>query len=167
LKYAIAFFLTFASHLAYCEQPDEKYNALVDEALELTGGLAVAGQISDLFIGEFIKALKRGKEKVPEEVVAVVQEEVRNIIGESIASGEFQALLYPIYAEHISRKDLKAMIRFYKSKAGKRIVATLPVVAQESMAAGQAWGKALGPEVSKRIREKLDDIGYTTTQPTN
>jgi len=56
-------------------------------------------------------------------------------------------LLFPIYKKHLSHDDLKAIIAFYESDAGKRLVASQPEIVQESMQVGAQWGQ----DVAKRV----------------
>jgi hypothetical protein len=65
-------------------------------------------------------------------------------------------LVVPIYDKHFSEQEIDALITFYSSPAGKKIVQTLPIVMQESMAAGQQWGK----ELSEKVIEKMKAKGY-------
>lgn len=60
---------------------------------------------------------------------------------------ELNEQLFPIYKKHLSHDDLKTIIAFYKSKAGKRLVASQPAIIKESMQAGEKWGQ----DVAKRV----------------
>jgi len=167
MKYLLAIFLILSASNSYGDEPDAEYNALVDEVLELTGALNLADQFSELFVAEFVRVFKESKREVSAEVFDVVEEEVVGLISESIGRGDFHELLYPLYAKHLSRADLKAMIKFYSSDAGRRIVAALPPITQESMAAGQAWGSSLGPELSRRITDRLEKEGFNDEAAAN
>ncbi len=59
-----------------------------------------------------------------------------------------------IYKKHFSQADIKALIKFYESPIGKKLVQEQPTVMAESMEAGQNWGRSLGEKVYKRIQEK-------------
>ena len=63
-------------------------------------------------------------------------------------------LVVPIYDKHFSEQEIDALITFYSSPAGKKIIQTMPVVMQESMAAGQQWGKELSEKVMERMKAK-------------
>lgn len=62
----------------------------------------------------------------------------------------------PIYQKHLTEADLKGIIAFYQTPAGKKLAEKTPLITQESMQAGQAWGMKLG----KQIVEKLKEKGY-------
>ena len=59
-----------------------------------------------------------------------------------------------VYLKHLDRAEMTAAINFYQSEQGKRIVAALPIVTQESMEAGKAWGTELA-------KKTLADLGVS------
>lgn len=62
-------------------------------------------------------------------------------------------LLVPIYAAHLTRPELDELVRFYSSPVGKRLAAAQPAITQESIAAGQAWGAAIGKQVADSLSQ--------------
>lgn len=60
----------------------------------------------------------------------------------------------PIYARHLSAKDVKELIAFYESPVGRKLVAVQPQILQESMAAGQEWGREMAEGLVRTAREK-------------
>ena len=60
--------------------------------------------------------------------------------------------LVPVYQKHLTEKDLKGIIAFYESPAGKNYAAKVPAIMQESMAAGQQWGAEVGAEMVRRLQ---------------
>ncbi len=61
-------------------------------------------------------------------------------------------LVVPIYARHLTRDDVKALITFYESPVGKKLVAAQPAIVAESMAAGQIWGQDVGMRVAAKMQ---------------
>jgi hypothetical protein len=61
-----------------------------------------------------------------------------------------------IYDRHFSKEDLQAALDFYRSAAGQRMVAELPAVMNESMAAGQEWGQQKAAEVADELRREQE-----------
>ena len=65
---------------------------------------------------------------------------------------EILSLMIPIYDKYLSHNDIKAMIHFYQSPAGKRLITAQPKIAQESMMVGQQWGERIaGPPTKYSI----------------
>jgi hypothetical protein len=63
-------------------------------------------------------------------------------------------MVVPIYDKHLSEQDIKSVIAFYETPAGKRFVKVLPQLTQESMVAGQKWGMALAQKVVDRLQKQ-------------
>ena len=66
-----------------------------------------------------------------------------------------------VYAEKFSEQELKALITFYKSPLGQKMVAEEPVIIDESMRRVQTWGDALSSKVMDRFREEMKKKGHT------
>lgn len=70
-------------------------------------------------------------------------------------------MIVPIYRKNLSHEDVKAMIAFFESDAGKRIAQKVPNITAESMQAGMIWGQ----EVGKKIHEDIQSKGYKIRLP--
>lgn len=57
----------------------------------------------------------------------------------------------PIYDKHLSQEDLKALLEYYKSPFGQRMLKILPEVARDSQLAGYTLGQ-------KAAEEAMDDL---------
>ena len=56
---------------------------------------------------------------------------------------ELTALIVPIYKKHLTQEDVDAMITFYATPTGKKLINTMPAIMQESMITGQRWGQGI------------------------
>ncbi|HEY0098022.1 MAG TPA: DUF2059 domain-containing protein [Pyrinomonadaceae bacterium] len=66
----------------------------------------------------------------------------------------------PIYARRFSAAEVKEFIKFFDSPAGRKMIATLPLIREEAFAIGYERGRKLG----ERIREKLRARGYSLSE---
>ncbi|HET8715914.1 MAG TPA: DUF2059 domain-containing protein [Holophagaceae bacterium] len=57
----------------------------------------------------------------------------------------------PVYEKHLTAGEVKAYLAFAATPEGAAIMAKLPVINDEAMAAGQAWGQQLGLEVAQKL----------------
>ena len=146
----------------HSQETDEEYNRLVDEILEVTGALKIGEQLSALLVTQMTAALKNADSSLPDRAYELIEEEVNAGLTQSIESGSFSKLMYPVYARHLSKHDLQAMVAFYNTEEGARIAAATPIMAQQAMVAGQEWGNALGPEISNRVVKRLREEGIFT-----
>src|SRR5262249_31665010 len=72
---------------------------------------------------------------------------------------ELSDVVAAVYARNFSADDLRALNAFYRTPAGQRMLQKLPVVAQETMAAGAKFGRSVGGEVQQRMIEELRKRG--------
>lgn len=68
--------------------------------------------------------------------------------------GDLVKMMEPIYQKHLTEDELKAIIAFYATPAGKKLAEKTPVIMQESMQAGQQWGMAIGSKVAQKMKDK-------------
>jgi hypothetical protein len=60
----------------------------------------------------------------------------------------------PIYDKYYTETDIDQLIEFYKSPVGKKMIEVQPQLTQESMLAGQTWGRQIAEKVMHRMKEK-------------
>lgn len=108
--------------------------------LELTGSAQIGQQI----IGQMLDAFKKASPDVPESFWDEVAKEFN--------PAAMIDLIVPVYEKHLTHEDVKGLIAFYESPLGRKMTSVLPVIAQESMQAGQQWGM----DVAQRVQQKLE-----------
>jgi hypothetical protein len=116
--------------------------------LHLSGSDKLGDQVVDQMLGQF-KAM--AGPDVPASVWGSVRKEIK--------VQELIALIVPIYDRHLSHDEIKAIIAFYESPAGKKFVSVLPAITQESMSAGQTWGKQLAERIAARLKKATPEKG--------
>lgn len=147
-------------------------NALAEESLtkekkddiiklmNLTNSVQASQQISQVFISQITNALKSERPDVPTEVYGIVEDVVNATIHDNmVTKGGFMELMLVVYNRHFTHEDIKGMIAFYNTALGKKVIEKMPMLAQESMQVGFAWGKAMAPEIQKRLNEKFKAKG--------
>ena len=65
---------------------------------------------------------------------------------------EAETLAIPIYDKHFTLEELRAILAFYETPAGRAMLAKLPLVLHESMEAGKALGGRIGEETARRLK---------------
>ena len=63
-------------------------------------------------------------------------------------------MLIPVYSKHMTQKDLEAIVAFYQTPAGIKFAQKTPLIMQESMQVGQEWGRKIGQEFDKKMKER-------------
>ena len=71
----------------------------------------------------------------------------------------------PAYENNLKPQDIKGLIAFYESETGRAFTAAQPKILQETMAAGQMWGAALGKKIAERIAAEKQKEKKSTSKP--
>jgi hypothetical protein len=75
--------------------------------------------------------------------------------------GEMSDALVAIYSSNFSAEELLAVTAFYRTPAGQKFLLKTPLVAQQSLEAGQKIGQSIGADAQKRMIEELRSKGHT------
>lgn len=55
--------------------------------------------------------------------------------------------LFPVYKKHLSRKDLKELIKLYQTPIGKKLVKVQPLIVKDSYQIGMQFGQNFAPKL--------------------
>ena len=66
-----------------------------------------------------------------------------------------------LFARKFTEQELKEIIAFFKSSAGKKFLVEEPVTMQEGMARAEAWATRLSEQVMTRFRAEMKKRGHT------
>ncbi len=126
-------------------QDNNSYKASLKEMMDAAG----SSEAYKVAIVQTLKMLKSQKSDVPE----AYWQELETVFIKSAQEDLFNMLL-PVYQKHITEAELKDITKFYHTPTGKKFAEKTPLILQDSMAAGQEWGKKLGEELVKKLQEK-------------
>ncbi|NWJ49438.1 MAG: DUF2059 domain-containing protein [Bacteroidetes bacterium] len=129
--------LTFSA-FSQSNTKNEKIRAL----LEITGSAKLGKQVMSTMIASFKNSLVN------------VNLEFWNEFEKSVKTEELVELIIPLYEKYYTEKDIDQLIAFYNTPVGKKMIATMPQIMQESMAIGQNWGRQLAEKLAKELKEK-------------
>jgi hypothetical protein len=128
-------------------QVDQAYENKVKQLLEISGGK----QAYDVAIKQMFSMFKQQFKHAPDVFWNEFESEFINI-----SMTELTKLIAPVYANHLTSKDLDEIIEFYSSKAGKKLAQSQGAITSESISVGQEWGATIG----ERVIKKLEENGY-------
>jgi hypothetical protein len=111
---------------------------------------------------------------------AGLKQEVPNPTPEQLAKADFIAetvfkdipidemvdAMIPIYQRHLTKADLDAIIAFYSSPAGQRLLKEQPGMMAEGMKAGQDIMLKRVPELTQRLNAEVDRIAKEEAKKT-
>jgi hypothetical protein len=96
--------------------------------------------------------------EIRDKVLKIYEEELKK----SFTVEALNAYIIPIYDKYFTGDELIALIAFYESPLGKKVVGVLPQVYAESSTAGEKLGVEVQERAMERIRkEVLPDVKPT------
>jgi uncharacterized protein len=138
--------------------------APTQDALAAARELAVVVRATDqikLILPSIVQALKpaivQGRPQVEKDFDAFVPLLLDNM---NARTSELAELIALVYTRNFTAEEMREMMAFYRTPLGQKALEKMPIVAQESMAAGQAWGRQIGAEVQNRMIEELRQRGH-------
>ena len=137
-----ALLLTFG--FGYAQEtnaPDALLEMRIRELLEVSGSVDSSQQMMDQMTAYMRTSLPETSEEF-ERFAAALDVDV------------LTERLIPVYAKYYSLEDIEAMIAFYKSPVGQRLLAVQPMVMQESMEIGAQWGE-------ETMMQIFAELGYS------
>jgi hypothetical protein len=132
--------LAFSTFSPAADDPAEKRRE-IDRMLSLTGMEKMSEQIMGQMIGQF-------KTKMP-----TVPAKFWDAFMKKVNTKELIDQIIPVYEKYYTLEDLKAVNAFYASPAGKKVMATMPQITQESMKIGQAWGEKIAHQAIEEVQK--------------
>lgn len=151
---------------ALAEEISASKLADIKQLMEITGSANIAKQFSGMVSQQVFQMLKKNRPDIPAHSVDVMNKELLALFSERMAvPGGLLDQIIPIYDKYFTQSEIKELLAFYQTPIGKKAIAVLPKVVNESMMAGQKWGQSLGPEIDKRVKAVLTKEGLMPTQP--
>ncbi len=114
----------------------------IKSLLEITGSAKLGVQMMENMAATFKKSLPEVPDQFWKDFLAEAKPDT------------LIELLMPIYSKHFSDEEVLHLIEFYKTPLGKKVIEKMPLIAQESYAIGEVWGKKISEQVLKKLIEK-------------
>ena len=154
---AIAFALVAFGPAAHSQQPSAAAMATAKELVGITGATAL---FSPLIAGVVEQAKLLYLQQNPN--LAKDLNEIADKMREDLKS-RFVEITNEVarqYATNFTEPELKAILAFYQSPAGKKLLERQPTVVNSSMKFAQDWANKLSDEVVPKMREELKKRGH-------
>jgi uncharacterized protein len=130
----------------------------INKLLETTKAMAMLQQMSSAMITQMTGGIRSKRPDIPLTALDFLPSTVSEVVRDN--EKFFQELFASMYDRHFTLEDLLAMNAFYDSAAGKKMIEKQPILMQQGMTLGAEWGRSIGPEIDRRVREKLAAQGY-------
>jgi hypothetical protein len=138
-----------AGQAALAQEISKEKEANIRRLLELSGSNRIAVQV----MHQQLEYFKANYPQIPEKFWQEIERESGTI--------DFVSIIVPVYAKYLSDQEVKDVITFYESAAGKKFFLVLPSMLQEAMPLFQAKGD----EISHRVLDRMKAEGYFGVPP--
>jgi hypothetical protein len=135
-----------------------------EDALAAARELVLTMRLTDqikLILPSIAQAMKpaivQGRPQVEKDFDALLPALLDSMMASAHGVTEAAAL---IYARNFTAEEMREMTAFYRTPVGQKLLLKMPSVTQETIAAGQAWGRRIGAEVQSRMIEELRKRGH-------
>jgi hypothetical protein len=154
---ALGLALVTFSPLANAQQPSPAAMASAKELIAVTGATTIfspliAGVVEQakvLYLQQN-PALSKDLNEIATQMRADLQSRFSELTDE----------VSRLYAVNFTEQELKDIIAFYKTTAGKKLLATQPQVIDSSMKFAQDWANKLSDQVIAKMRDELKKRGH-------
>ncbi len=80
-------------------------------------------------------------------------------VKEMFSDGDFREEMNAVYAKYFSHEEIRQMIAFYETPAGRKSVEVMPELMSESMQVTMRWFAGINPVIQKRVTSQLREEG--------
>ncbi|HZL61273.1 MAG TPA: DUF2059 domain-containing protein [Pseudolabrys sp.] len=152
----VAIALVVFSPAAYSQQPSDAAIASAKELVAVTSSMTL---FTPLITGvvEQAKLLFLQQNPGLSKNLNEISEKLRTDLAPRLV--ELSDEVAKLYATNFTEPELKAILAFYQSPAGKKLLTQQPKVVDASMNFAQGWANKLSDEVIGKMREELKKRG--------
>ena len=157
LAAAVAFACLAVTGTARAQQPTPAALALAKELVALKGGAAMF----DPLIPGVIQRVKQTFVPTNPQLIGPLNEVATQLLKEyAPKNADIVNEIAKIYAEHFTEAELKEILAFYKSPAGRKMIVEEPKAIDQSLRAAQDWAVKFSDVVLERFRLEMKKKGY-------
>lgn len=155
---SIVIVMTALSAVRPVQAGEAEMDAKIGRLMAMTNMTALMRQMAPQIFRQIIVVIQNANPNIPKAEIEAYRDEIITLFDQAMP--QFVASMTPIYKKHFDETDIDKMIEFYESPTGQKAIRKLPMLMQESMAVGQAWGAQLGREAIRRVKDRLREKGY-------
>ncbi|RDV01966.1 DUF2059 domain-containing protein [Undibacter mobilis] len=142
---------------ALAQQPSPAALKMAGEIVKITGGLELFAPIVPGVVEQSRQFFVQQNPMITNdinEVAAQIRKDYESRVS------EVHNKVTEIYAANLSEQELKDILAFYTSPAGKKFLVAQPKIIDESLKFAQEWANSLSDEVIGKMREGLKKKGH-------
>lgn len=135
----------FSSALGFSQSKTEN----VKEIIRLNGLSNMSSDVKIQFLDQFKKMYPNVKDSFWKKMEAEINTD--SLITQTSV----------LFEKYYTANEISELLQFYKSPLGKKMIANMHLIMQESQVIGQKWGM----EIADKIRNQLEREGYIQSPP--
>ena len=145
---------------ALSEELTDAKKAAIRELMDITGSAQIGEMFAAAFLQQMTQAMKNMNPEIPPRAFTILEEEINAVIREEmLEKGSLYDLIYPVYHNYLTLEDTRALLAFYNTPVGRKMIRVMPQLTREAMLVGQSWGQSLDDLMQQRIAERLEKEG--------
>ena len=154
--------LMFTRLPARAAEPDAESVKVAEKILEATH----AASLGDQLMGQMMKAFSTGLTQSNPGRAKDVEDILNQVIVPEFhdAMPQLMAMAAKTYASNLSLDELKHILAFYQSEAGKIYVAKLPDIVRQQGVNGQAIAQQIVAQIQEKMAKALEAKGLKKPQ---
>jgi len=99
------------------------------------------------------------------QIVDEMQTRMMGLLRDELRWEAFEPMMLDVYARTFTQDEVDGMLVFYRSDAGKAVIAKMPLAMQNTMQAVQARMAPLQEKLQRIVRESVDKMKATQAAP--
>jgi hypothetical protein len=121
----------------------------------------------DAAIQSGVQQSLQGRELTPEQekILDEMRTNLLVIFGEEFTWTKLEPTFIDVYRRSLSQSEVDGMIAFYKTTAGRAVIAKMPLIMQNSMQMVQSQLGGMMPRIQQVQREAVEKLEKTTAPP--
>lgn len=145
------------------EQLSESHKALIEELVALVGDMEtfkveVRNYHHELMFLPVEKMFAGTILEDDPEVLEVMRETIDSVIDWEFSEGtSLKKIHYQSFATDISENELQALITFYRTDLGKKVLGTKAGLFKEWETNRNIWGRSLQSDIRRKVGQRLDE----------
>lgn len=142
---------------AVAQEVSAEHIAVAVEVVKNAGATRGFDNVLPRLAGQIIDRLIRLRPDLHQQVTAAVETVALKL---AVRRAELDTEVGRIWAQRFTEEELRYLLEFYTSDAGKKFSDIGPVVVAESLQAVERWSGRVGEELLEKTREELRNQGY-------
>jgi hypothetical protein len=147
---------------AAAQTADAAFDRDVVKLMEATGAAKLGEQITVLATRQVIDRVRQLLPDAPPRANDIINEVVQAKFAAALNApdGGLRARTIPIYEKYFTHDEIRALVAFYATDVGRKSVAVLPTIGQETAKAGLEWASGLVAGIEAELKMRFQAEGF-------